>query len=193
MKHLAAIAAFAAALLGSHAALAQGRLSNVYAGGALGQSDVDSRFASSAIDSGTVDGKDTAFKIFAGIQLHPNIAGELSYVDLGTVKYRGTFAGAPASGGIDLKGAALAAVGSWPFSEYFSVHARAGVWTWEAEASDSSGGLPAGVTSDGTDLFYGIGATLNITRKIGLRAEWEQYKIESDKASLISLGVLYRF
>ena len=53
MKRLIAAAAFTAALLGSHAALAQGRLSNVYAGGALGQSDVDSSFASGAIDSGT--------------------------------------------------------------------------------------------------------------------------------------------
>ena len=193
MKRLIAAAAFTAALLGSHAALAQGRLSNVYAGGALGQSDVDSSFASGAIDSGTVDGKDTAFKLFAGLQFHPNFGGELSYVDLGSVKYSGTLAGVPASGAVDLKGAGLALVGSWPFSEYFSVHARAGLWTWEAEGSEASGGLPSGVTSDGTDLFYGIGATLNVTRKIGLRAEWEQYKIESEKAGLISLGVLYRF
>jgi len=194
MKRLIAVAAFTAALLGSHAAVAQGKLGNLYVGGAIGQSDVDTSVADGVIDSGTVDGKDTAFKAFAGIQLHPNFAVELSYVDLGAVKYSGTFGGAPVTGGaIDLKGVGLAAVGSWPFSEYLSVHARAGFWSWEAEARDTTAGVPFGVTSDGTDLFYGIGATLNVTRNIGVRVEWEQYKLESDQAGLISLGVLYRF
>jgi len=189
-----ALAALAACLLGSGAAFAQGVTGGFYAGGSIGQSDVDASITAPLITSGQVDGKDTAFKIFGGYQANPYFALELQYVDLGSVAYSGNFLGLPVVGGqVDINGMGFAVLGSWPVSDKFSVHGKIGLWSWQADAHDTTAGLPFSGSADGSDLFYGIGASYQFTRHLGVRVEWEQYKLDSDNANLISVGVLYRF
>src|SRR5262245_17201801 len=113
----------AATLLGSSSALADGWITGkIYVGGSLGQSDVDTSVTEGLITSGTVDGKDSAYKIFGGLQFHPNFAAELAYVNLGTVNYQGSYFGLPVTGGkIDISGFSAAGVGRINFDN-FSIH-----------------------------------------------------------------------
>jgi OmpA-OmpF porin, OOP family len=194
MKRFAIAALFAAGLLGTTSANAQWIKGKIYVGGAFGQTDVDSGVTQGLITSGTVDGKDTGFKIFGGLQFHPNFAAEAAYVDLGTVNYSGNFGALTVTNGtIDIQGFSVGVVGSLPLGERFSLHGRVGFWGWEQEARDTTGGFPFSAMADGSDIYYGIGATFHVTKMIGVRAEWEQYKMNSDKASLATLGVLFRF
>ena len=62
-----------------------------------------------------------------------------------------------------------------------------------AEASDTTGGVPFSAKTDGTDISFGLGVNYNFTRNLGVRAEWERFKLDDADADLISVGIVWRF
>jgi len=187
---------FAAAVLGLGAlmAVSQASAQGFYIGGSVGESDADEGNAiPDLITSGPVDGKDSGMKFFGGYQFNQNLAVELAYVDLGKATYSGTFGGSPVTGGsVKTSGLNASVVGTLPLNPSFSLFAKAGLFTWEAKARDTTGGLPFSGKEDGGDLSYGFGGAYNLTKNFSLRAEWEQFEAV-DKISLLSVGVAYKF
>jgi OmpA-OmpF porin, OOP family len=165
-----------------------------YLGGSVGKSDFDDGNAvPDLITSGTVDGSDSGFKIFGGYQFNKNLALELAWVDLGKASYSGTFLGAPVTGGsVDTTGLNFSVVGILPLNPSFELFGKIGFFTWEANARDTTGGVPFSGKADGTDVSFGIGASYNINRNLSVRAEWEQFKAV-DTISLLSLGIVFKF
>lgn len=192
MKIRKVLACFTLALggwLGMSQALAQ-----AFIGGSIGQSDIDDEVTTGLITSGSVDGKDTAWKIFGGYMFNRNFGVEAAYIDLGEVSYSGSFGGLPVTGGkVEITGFNIAALGVYPVNEQFSVFGKLGLIMWEAEASDTTAGVPFSQKIDGTDISFGLGVGYNFTRNLGLRAEWELFKTDDGDASLLSLGILFRF
>ena len=187
---------FAAAVLvmSGLVAASQASAQGFYIGGSVGQSDMDEGNAvPDLITSGTVDGKDTGFKIFGGYQFNQYFGLELAYVDLGKASYSGTFLGAPVTGGaVETWGVNFSAVGTLPLGSNFALFGKVGFFTWESEASDTTGGVPFSGTEDGTDVSYGLGVSYNFTKNFGVRAEWESFKAVGD-IDLLSIGVVYKF
>lgn len=183
-----AAAAFAMAIASTQAS------AQAFLGGSIGQSDVDEEVASGLITSGSVDGKDTAWKLFGGYMFSRNLGIEGAYVDLGEVSYSGEFFGSPVTGGkVGITGFTIAALGSLPVSEQFSVFGKLGLFVWEAEASDTTGGVPFSDKADGTDLMFGIGLGYQFTRNLGVRAEYEMFAADEADAGLVSVGIVWRF
>lgn len=168
-----------------------------FVGGSFGKSDIDSEITDGLITSGSVDGKDTGFKVFGGYMFNRHFGVEGAYVDLGEVSYSGDFFGAPVTGGkVEVSGVNIAALGSYPITEQFSVFGKIGLFIWDVEASDTTGGVPFSAKEDGTDISFGLGLGYNFTRNLGVRLEWERFKVEAVSkadADLISLGVVWRF
>jgi OmpA-OmpF porin, OOP family len=185
----------AASLLAIAGALAASQASaQPYLGGSIGQSDVDDEITTGLITSGSVDGKDTAFKIFGGYMFNRNFGVEGAYVDLGEVSYSGSFGGAPVTGGkVEINGFNVSAVGAFPVNEQFSVFGKMGLFIWDADASDTTGGVPFSASADGTDLSFGVGVNYSFTRNLGVRAEWEMFKTDDGDATLLSAGVVWKF
>ena len=189
LRNFAIAAAAAAGSLFAAPCLAQ-----PYVGASIGQSDVDDSITANLIDTGSVDGKDTAFKIFGGYQFNRNFALEAAYIDLGEVSYSGTFGGAAVTGGsVETTGFNLSAVGILLVNEKFSVFGKVGVFVWEAEANDVTGGVPFSASDDGADLSFGLGASYAITPSLSLRAEWERLESSDADADILSIGVAFRF
>jgi OOP family OmpA-OmpF porin len=186
----------AAAVLGLGAlmAVSQASAQGFYIGGSVGESDADEGNAiPDLITSGPVDGKDSGMKFFGGYQFNQNLAVELAYVDLGKATYSGTFGGSPVTGGsVKTSGLNASVVGTLPLNPSFSLFAKAGLFTWEAKARDTTGGVPFSGKEDGGDLSFGFGGAYNVTKNFSLRAEWEHFEAV-DKISLLSVGVAYRF
>jgi OOP family OmpA-OmpF porin len=187
---------FAAAVLGLGAlmAVSQASAQGFYIGGSVGESDADEGNAiPDLITSGSVDGKDSGMKFFGGYQFNQNLAVELAYVDLGKATYSGTFGPFPVTGGsVKTSGLNASVVGTLPLNPSFSLFAKAGLFTWEAKARDTTGGVPFSGKEDGSDLSYGFGGAYNLTKNFSLRAEWEQFEAV-DQISLLSVGVAYKF
>ena len=165
-----------------------------FVGGSFGKSDIDEEITTGLIDSGSVDGKDSGFKIFGGYMFNRHFGVEGAYVDLGEVSYSGTFGGAPVTGGtVEVSGFNISALGSFPVTEQFSVFGKIGMFIWDAEANDTTGGLPFSGSEDGTDVSFGVGVGYQFTRNLGVRAEWEMFKTNDADATLMSVGVLWKF
>jgi len=166
-----------------------------FVGGSIGQSDIGDEITSGLIDANqSVDGKDTAWKIFGGYMFNRNFGLEAAYVNLGEVSYSGTFGGAPVTGGkVEVNGFNVAALGSYPVTEQFSVFGKVGLFIWEADASDTTGGLPFSAKDDGTDISFGLGVGYSFTGNLGVRAEWERFKTDDADADLLSIGLVWKF
>jgi OOP family OmpA-OmpF porin len=116
--------------------------------------------------------KDTAWRILGGYQINRNFAAELGYGMLYD------------KDDVEVTAWELVGIGSFPLANRFSVFGKLGFAMWEAE-------FPGG-DDDGTDLTYGIGLQYDVSRNLGLRAQWQRYDVDAD-ADLLSIGLIYRF
>jgi OOP family OmpA-OmpF porin len=188
-KRIAALSVSSAMMLAVSHASAQ-----AYVGGSVGQSDIDEEITTGLITSGSVDGKDSAFKIFGGYMFNRNFGIEGAYVDLGEVSYSGFFGASTVTGGsVEVTGFNISALGAYPINEQFSVFGKIGMFLWKAEASDTTAGAPFSAKDDGADVSFGVGLGYNFTRNLGVRAEWEMFKTDDADATLLSVGLLWRF
>lgn len=183
-KAVVAVLGIAAATLALPAA-AQMSMNAAYIGGQLGQSKFGGDCGAPNCDT-----KDTSFRFFGGYQFTPNIAAELGYTDLGKVK-----ADVPGLGSGEVKGTAwdLSGVFSWPIQQ-FGVFGRLGVARVEAKP----GGIFVGDSTSKTGLTWGLGGSYDINRNVGLRLEFQRFRVDSgggdtNDVDNLSIGVLYRF
>jgi len=165
-----------------------------YAGAGVGSSSIDESIAAGLIDSGPVDGKSNGFKVFGGYRFNPNLAVELALVNLGKASYSGTFLGDPVTGGqVKVSGLNASAVALYPVNPGFELFAKAGLFAWNAKASDTTGGVPFSAKDDGASLSLGIGANYYFTKNVGARIEWEHFDLDEAKASMLSAGIVVKF
>lgn len=190
MKNVFAACLALSGVLAASQAAAQGFL-----GAGIGQSDIDPSITRGLIDSGTVDGKDTGWKVFGGAMVSPYFGLEFAYVDLGKMAYNGTFRGIPVTDGrLEVSGLNFAFLGSYPVTRQLSVFGKLGLFLSEAKFGDTIGGLPSSGSEEMTDISFGLGAGFDFTRNLGLRAEWERFNLEDgDSADLFSVGLVLRF
>jgi OmpA-OmpF porin, OOP family len=182
----------------SPAALAQSSAQQGwYFGGSIGKSDIDESVATDfplITSGGPVDGKDTGWKLFGGFMFNRNFGVELAYVDLGKASYSGVFGPLPVTGGsVEVTGFNVAGIAAIPVTDAFSLFGKLGIYSWEAEAKDTTAGFPFSDTFDGNDLFFGAGISYSFTRNLSLRGEWERFKLDDVDADLLSVGFVYRF
>jgi OOP family OmpA-OmpF porin len=169
-------------------------LAQAYLGGSVGQTDFDSEITSGLITSGSVDTKDTAFKLFGGYMFNRNFGVEAAYVNLGEASYSGMFDLDPVTGGkVEASGFNISALGSFPMAPTFSVFGKIGLFIWEAEATDITGGVPFSQKNDGTDLSFGIGVSYDFARNLSVRGEWERFTLDEADADVLSIGFAYKF
>lgn len=152
---------------------------NWYVGASAGQSDIDER---------GIDDDDTSFKVFGGYNFNRYFALEGAFVDFGELEDRGV-------GGIknelDVDGFSFGAVGTYPISEKFSVHGKAGIYAWDL---DANGAIAARFDDDDdTDPFYGVGVSYHFTKNYSVVGEWERYEIDDFDVDFVSVGFSYNF
>jgi len=165
-----------------------------YAGASAGNSDIDQSVTEGLITSGTVDGKDSGMKLYGGYRFSRHLALELAYVDLGKAGYSGTFFGTPVTGGtVKVSGFNTSLVGLYPATDKLELFAKAGLYAWEAKASDVTGGVPFSDKANGSNLSLGIGANYYFTKNVGARLEWENFELDPGSAGMISAGIIVKF
>jgi len=169
MKTLSMAAAMASALLLSTPAAAGffDLTLTPYLGAGMGQSDTDTSCPAAT----SCDNKDTAWKIFGGLEVNEYISMEVGYVDLGEVGYSGAKRGSRETTGMTMQ-----VLGTYSLNPSFTLLARGGMNILNTEVNGTIAGTPSGNTGD-TDVVWsaGLGAQYNFTESVGLRMEWERY------------------
>jgi len=148
-----------------------------YVGGSIGRTDYD-----------LGGDKSTGFKLFTGGRFSRYFGMELGYFNLGEADRIG--------GNVKAQGANLSLIGIAPITDKFSILGKVGgVYAW-TKTSSAILGVPAGEKDD-LGLNYGAGLQYDINKTVGLRADWDRYRInyvgQRANDDLYSLGLVYKF
>ncbi len=150
------------------------------------------------------DERDTAYKLFWGYQLNRNFAVEGSYFDLGKFGYASTTTG-PAgtlTSTMQQQGVSLDAVGRLPINDKFSALGRVGLTYSEADDHFAgTGGVTVGnphAKKRSANYKLGVGLQYDMNQSIGLRGEFERYRIKDSAGNrgdvdVYSAGMIVKF
>ena len=188
-KHLAVAFALATAsfALPTFAQVSAPSLSAAYVGGSLGQSALDLD-----CEGASCDKKDSAWRVFGGYQFHRHFAAELGYANLGEAKID---FGPGDQFNAEARAWDISAVGILPVGPV-SLLGRVGLYRANTELRDSATGESADESNSG--LLLGLGVQYDVTKNLGVRAEWQQYAdvghgdTEFD-VRVLNLGVVWKF
>lgn len=169
---------------------------NGYLFGNVGQADYDTGSFYRGTP-GSLDEKDTAFKVGAGIQLNRYVGIEFQYADLGELTYKESgFKGTDAADGY---GANL--VGTIPLNR-FKLYGKVGYHKMEYEVAEKDAFGSWSKTEKEWVTSYAVGAAFAVTPQFELVAEYERYESVADDFNdsgfdadidLASLGLRYNF
>ena len=155
-----------------------------YAGFGFGQSKYRDYVAT------TSETRSEGWKLYSGYQFNKYLGVEGSYVNLNDMKAKtGTTVI-----GLDTSAWALAAVGSYPLTDKFSVMAKLGAafvqnntWTKVGTA------LAKRIGDDNYQPYYGVGVSYALLDNFNLRAEWERFDLDDFKIDLMTAGFALEF
>jgi OOP family OmpA-OmpF porin len=189
----------------AYAGIATAQDQSFYAGLGIGRSSADvteisrqdilnSGFNSlSAFQNGSSK-SDTAWKLYGGYRVNPNIAAEFFYANLGKFSRNAEGSGATASSSsvnfnlnseLKITGFGVAALLGAPLSEQWNVFAKPGLLYWDAKRTSTTtvtGGSQSGsISKSGTSPSFGVGTSYAFTDKLSARLEWERYFEVGDK------------
>ncbi|MEL0169462.1 MAG: porin family protein [Pseudomonadaceae bacterium] len=192
---------FAATMIGlcATSAFSHAQEAQPYLFASLGQSDADISTSDivpkGAGISSSMDNKDTAWKIGAGLKLNQYFAFEAEYVDLGEVAFRATDGNSAVRLNAGTEGYGLNGVLTMPLDS-FSLFAKVGYHRLETDFDISASGL--GSISDSQTEWvtsFGVGGGYNLGERVTLVAEFERYRDVGDEydVDLLSAGIRYNF
>jgi len=150
------------------------------------------------------DDRDVGYKLYGGYKFNKNFAVEGGYFNLGKFGFTANTAtpGSSLTGSGKFQGLNLDLVGILPFTEKFSAFGRAGFIYAEAKDTFSGTGAvtvntPNPEKKEGS-YKYGLGLQYDLTRSLGLRAEWERYRVNDAVGNkgdidMALIGLVYTF
>lgn len=167
-----------------------------YVGASAGKSDADISCPAAT----SCDNKDTAWKVYGGMEVNEYLSMEVGYANLGTTTYSSAGVGGR-TGTRETHGMTVQLVGTYALNPNFTLIGKGGFGIINTEVNGTIAGTPNNNTGD-TDLEWsvGMGAQYNFTKTVGLRAEWERYFNVGDSDStrestidMITAGVIFKF
>lgn len=181
MKRTILAVALAAASIALHA-------EGLYGVAMLGQSKLgmdketlDSQVAAvfGPTSGSSLDSTGTAWRLAAGYRAHPNIAFEAGWANLGQATYSAQAAGATIRETVSADGPTAAVLLMASPASWLTGYLKAGLayQTVTAKVTASSGGGSVSASASSTSLTptYGAGVIFNLTKNIGIRAEFERF------------------
>ena len=208
-KSLGAIGLAGCAVLSSQFAMADdsGWIGGLSAGQSKARIDdpkITSQLQGSGFTTTSIDdfNRDTGVKLFGGYQFNKYFSLEGGYFDLGKFGYTAkTVPTGVLNGNIELKGFNLDTVGILPLGEKFSLFGRLGVDYAQSRDNFTSTGsvvvTDPNISNNVFNLKAGLGVQYNFTEVVGLRSEWERYRINDAVGSrgdvdMLSVGLVVK-
>src|SRR3954464_2731810 len=147
------------------------------------------------------DNEDLGYKIFGERKFTKNFALEAGYFNLGKFGFNATTpGGGTLNGTAKFQGLNFDAVGILPLTEKFSALGRVGL-TYN-ETKDTFAGTIAVPNANPSktegSYKYGLGVQYDLTRALGLRGEWERYRVNDavgnkGDVDMLIVGLIYTF
>lgn len=171
----------------------------------LNDSTVSTALAGTGASVATIsrDETEASYKFYAGYQYNPYLAFEGGAFNLGSFTFGATTTPAGTLNGAvkNTVGANFDVLGTLPLAERFTLFARAGIQSSKTRDLFSATGLVLRAPTPSKNLTSykaGAGAGFDFTRNVGMRAEWERYRVSDGydgkmNVDVYSLNLLYKF
>lgn len=168
--------------------------------------------ATSVIDNTDANGN-ISWKLFGGYEINRYFAVEGGYI-----AFQDVFANVSATAttaptvrtsrlGLQTEAWTLAAKGTYPISENFSLFGKLGAGFWDQtllttnttyyilnnDPRRATMGTQVSESDSGTGLYYGVGASYDLGKYLTLRAEWERFDVDGTDIDAFSGGVVLKF
>ena len=78
-------------------------------------------------------------------------------------------------------------------SDSITPFVKLGLHRWDEKVTVSAGTVSGSAEDDGTDAFYGLGASAAISDKMDFRVEFERFKTDNGDFDYASAGIAYNF
>lgn len=185
---------------------------NWYLGVGAGQSRAkidDSTITTALAGSGRTiatnvrDENEFSYKLFAGYQYNRYLGFEGGLFNLGSFTFNATTTPAGTLNGAikNTVGSNFDVVGTLPLADRFSLFARAGLQSSKTRDLFSTTGFAVRTPTPSKNVISykaGVGAGFDFTKNIGMRAEWERYRVGDGfdgkmNVDVYSLNLLYKF
>src|SRR3954468_14826847 len=212
MKLVRAVGALGLAGIAAVSASALAADEGWYVGAGIGQSREENhhdRITQQLLGSGYTtnsisdDSQDTAWKLIGGRKFNKNFALEASYFNLGEFGFTAqTTPPGSLSGRIKLQGVGVDAVGILPMGQKFSAFAKLGLQYAKAEDTFTGTGAVTvtnpSPSKSSAGYKAGLGVQYDFTRSLGLRGEWENYRVNdavgnNGNINTLMVGLVYTF
>ncbi len=146
------------------------------------------------VNSSSLDTKDTAWKIGAGIRAHENVAFEFQYVDLGEARYKADTNLGRLTAPIETRGLGANAVFILPLDSV-ELFAKVGYHQMRSKVRASIGGVSSSESEKKWRTGMGLGAAVSLSQDFAVTGEYERYRnIAGDyNVDMWSLGLRYKF
>ena len=181
---LAGLVAFAC---GAGPSFAQGW----YLGAGIGRGNLNVSGTDLGLPNAQVGDSATTYNLRVGAMMTPYFGVELGYYDHGEYDFSGSIGAVNVAGTAKAKSFGLSAIGVLPVSAYFDVYGRLGYASSELKANASAAGFVANDKDNERGMLYGVGAHWNVSRNVGVFAEWG--KADKIKVDSYLVGVDFRF
>jgi OOP family OmpA-OmpF porin len=122
----------------------------------------------------------TGSKFFAGMALDKTWAVEVAYIDLGSNSTDWKLSGRSGTAKLGVTSQYLAAKGSAPINEQFSLFGKLGITRTQFKQS----GFPSGGDETKTGAYGAIGVDFSLSKNIALSLEWERLGASSSYAKI---------
>ncbi|MEX0731987.1 MAG: porin family protein [Aquisalimonadaceae bacterium] len=127
-----------------------------------------------------------SLEIIGGYDFSRNFAFEVSYIDIGdasdNIPPEWILSGDTLTFGI---------LGKLPITPEFEIHGKFGFHKWDLTLRERGFGTIA--SDDGTDLFFGFGATYHFPAGFGVGGRYMLYDVDGSDISVLSANLLYAF
>ena len=148
------------------------------------------------------DDTDIGYRIFGGRKFNKHFAVEAGYFNLGKFGFNATAPTGTLNGTAKFQGLNLDAVGILPLTEKWSALGRLGLTYTEAKDTFGTTGTVsvanANPSKSEANYKMGLGLQYDLTRALGLRGEWERYRVNDaignkGDVDMLIVGLIYTF
>jgi OmpA-OmpF porin, OOP family len=148
------------------------------------------------------DDTDIGYRIFGGHKFNKHFALEGGYFNLGKFGFNATAPTGTLNGTAKFQGLNLDAVGILPLTEKWSALGRVGLTYTEAKDTFGTTGTVsvanANPSKSEANYKLGLGVQYDLTRALGLRGEWERYRVNDaignkGDVDMLIVGLIYTF
>ncbi len=178
---------------------AAGASAQVYVGGSLGTAKPNLSCRSET----PCNQSESAFKLIGGYTIDKNFAIEVNYANLGGQRFRYADHQTTSDFRVDTRAASLAALANFDFTDKLSGFTKLGYARLRSEEKFTANGTniaqntASTVTYEGAHALLGIGLRYNISDRLSLRTEVEQFHFNKKRGHsafrAVTVGVQYSF